>query len=411
MAWWNRWVGTPTIDVVAQDVLKRLRQGGLNTPRYDPQRMEIHVMVDDGPAMLYLGNLFQEYRSAQRAERSALVDRFLAGFFATEPEHDIPDRYEQARARILPIVRTRSAVSIADLTIALHAESQEMAQKSRMVTRPLLGEYVIALALDTPTALRNINENQLATWEVDFDQMLEDALQNLRGLPEHGGWHRSDGFLEATWGDAYESSRILLPDLIYRTGIVDPVVLMPLRNSLLVCSASDERALSAMSTRARQLMDEKPRWLSAQPLQLVDGKWKEFMPPDCCKMVFQDIAIRELAENYEGQKQLLEALHQRQGEDVFVASLSFLQKDNTIRSYAVWTQDVDTLLPHSDLIVFNRMEQDRVAESLVVTHTGAMPIVRDLVQDTDLSPLRLRVTGFPGPAQWKQLQQTAITSR
>jgi hypothetical protein len=58
---------------------------------------------------------------------------------------------------------------------------------------------------------------------------------------------------------------------------------------------------------------------------------------------------------YTEQKDLLDRLHEKSGVDVSVASYGGTQdKNGQVRSYAVWTQGVVSLLPQTDLVGFMR---------------------------------------------------------
>jgi hypothetical protein len=243
---------------------------------------------------------------------------------------------------------------------------------------------------------------------VSFDQALEDALDNLRGLPEHGGWQEvGQGVWSGEWGDAYDSSRILLPDLIHRVGVRDPVVAVPFRNALMLTEAGNEAGIALMAQVIEAHLEDTQRWLSFELLRLEERQWHVHAP-----LVAVDawhlLRLHNDAGAAESQKELLDALHAKQGVDLRVASCQLLQRDDLgTLSYSVWSETVDTLLPRTEFIVF-RAAGDADAELLLVPWDDAAGVVGALMEPTDFTPARHRVRAFPDAAQLARLKQLAL---
>ena len=105
--------------------------------------------------------------------------------------------------------------------------------------------------------------------------------------------------------------------------------------------------------------------------------------------------VRSHAEDYEGQRQVLEGQHEAQRVDIFVASCTLMQKDGgPLTSYSVWSEDVDTLLPQSESVVLLYRDGEenwhtRLAWATVLEQFG------HLMERTDHVPVRYRVRQFP----------------
>ena len=76
-------------------------------------------------------------------------------------------------------------------------------------------------------------------------------------------------------------------------------------------------------------------------------------------------------------------------------------------SYCTWSEQVDTLLPHSELIVFKPQAADPDG-LLLVGWTEARTVVGELMVPTDDAPERFRVRSFPGAAQLARLRELAV---
>jgi hypothetical protein len=404
MGFLDRLFGTPTMDKLARDVTRELRGRGAHDLQVDPVQGEMNFRLHGGEMKLFLGNLLHDLRQCPRAQRRALLLRFLDGVLA--PESAIPALYDDARARLLPVIRRRGDIGI--VALSTQSASDDPARQFVPATRALVGDLVIALVCDRPTSMAYVNEPELPRWQVTFDQALADALDNLRALPEHGGWKpMGQGVWSGEWGDAYESSRILLPDLIHRVGVRDPVVAVPFRNALMLTSAGNEAGIALMAQVVQDHAEANQRWLSFQLLRLDGTRWETHAP-----LVAVDawhlLNLRNESGVNDNQKELLDALHARQGIALFVAPYQMLARDDLgTLSFSVWSNGVDTLLPRTEFIVFDPAGGDADA-LLLVPWNDARAIVGDRMESTGHAPERWRAHGFPDAAQLARLQDLAI---
>lgn len=394
---------------LADKVVKLMRSRGMTQIERDLARGEIVATNETGPMRVYLGNLLHDYVRSARRDRPAVIERFIAGMFPAEGA--IPERYDDARGRLMPVVRSKADMGIAALSLRRSAgpDASEIAAASIPAHRPLAADLVIALVCDMPTSMAYVIEQQLAKWGVGFEQALSDALDNLRGLPEHGGWHQlAPGLWSGQWGDSYESSRILLPDLIHRVGVSQPVVFTPFRNALLLASAGDDAAIAAMVKSAELGLEANSRWLSFQPLRLEGRDWVPHAPSGPAAESLRMLNLQNESASYAGQKQLLDALHDTEGSDLFVATYQLMQRgDAPPNSFAVWGDGVDTLLPVPELLAFAYHEGE-ATRHVVVPWASAEPIVRALLEPTGHQPTRFRVRGFPDAAALQRLLEVAV---
>jgi hypothetical protein len=404
MEFLDKLLGSPTLDSLARDVTRELNELGAQELRVDLSLREMTFRLHGGEMKLYLGNLLQDLRRSRRAARPAVIRRFLDGMLA--PDSAIPSNYTDARPRLMPVVRRRDDMGIVALSTL--AAVDEPSKRFLPATKPFVGDLVIALVCDQPGAMAYVNERELPKWEVSFDQAFADALDNLRGLPEHGGWQQiGQGVWSGEWGDSYDSSRILLPDLIHRVGVRDPVVAIPFRNALMLTSAGNEAGIALMAQAIEQHLADSQRWLSFQLLRLDNTQWQPHAPLVAVD-AWHQLNLRNAAAVNESQKELLDALHARRELDLFVASYQMMARDDLgTLSFSVWAEQVDTLLPRTEFIIFNARGHD-AARPLLVSWDKAVDVVGDLMEATDLAPERFRVRRFPDEAQFARLKELAV---
>jgi hypothetical protein len=404
MGFLDRLFGAPTLKSVVRDVTRELQQRDAQDLRVDLPSREMSFRMHGGEMRLFLGNLLHDLQHCRRADRPALLQRFLEGMLSAD--NAIPASYAEARPQLMPVIRRRGDVGIVALTT--RAASGDPDQRFTPATKALVDDLVIALVCDRPTSMAYVNEHELPKWEVTFDQALADALDNLRALPEHGGWQQlGAGVWSGEWGDAYDSSRILLPDLIHRVGVRDPVVAVPFRNALMLTSAGNDAGIALMAQVIADHAGENQRWLSFQLLRLHETEWRRHAP-QAAVADWHLLNLRNEATLYDTQKELLDAFHERTTTDIFVASFQVLSlRDAGNRSFGVWADGVDTLLPRADLVAF-AFKKDGASQTLMVRWTDVCSVVGELMEATDESPERWRVRRFPDAAQLAILASLAV---
>ena len=407
MGFLDRLLGAPTMDKLARDVTRALRERDAQDLRVDLEQGEMTFRLHGGEMKLFLGNLLHDLRRCPRAQRPALLQRFLDGVLT--PDAAIPASYAEARPRLMPVVRRRGDIGIVALSTL--SASDDPTRQFIPATQALVGDLVVALVCDRPTSMAYVNEPELPKWQVTFDQALADALDNLRGLPEHGSWRQvGQGVWSGEWGDAYDSSRILLPDLIHRVGVPDPVVAVPFRNALMLTSAGNEAGIALMARLVQDHAEDNPRWLSFRLLRLEGTEWLPHAPLVAVDDWHQ-LNLRNEASLNDHQKELLDASHERLGVDLFVAHYQMLARDDLgTLSFSIWSDGVDTLLPHTEFVMFHPAGKPASLDNvLLVAWEAARAVVGELMEPTGHVPERLHVRRFPDAAQWARLQELAIS--
>lgn len=400
--WWERLFGRPTIDRLAHLVAAALQARGSPALTFDPAQRELRT-GETPPRIYYLGNVFSDYVRASRAQRPDVVARFVEAMAAAEEA--MPFHYAAARPHLMPVVRGAGEDDLARLQARRSGATESEVATFHPAARPLFGELTVGLAYDTPHAIQRLSTDHLADWGIAFDDALRDALDNLRARPETPGWVQlAHGVWSGQWGDDYESSRILLPDLIHRLGVHEPVVLTPLRRMLLVTGARNDAGLAEMARVSLEALQEQPRWLSVTPMQLVDTGWEPFEPPPACASAFAELAAIERAERYATQKAALDDLHARDGVDVFAADVTLWRSpDGSPRAVTTWTRGVTTWLPRADLVVLVDGEV-----SLTVPWGDLRELAGALMAPLDMQPERFEVTAFPDGTAWAALARRGV---
>jgi hypothetical protein len=410
---WIRWhFSKPTAADVIHRVVSRLNDAGATQVSFKEGSPEVTFTLNGTQMHSHLAHLLSDVLRAKGGRaRDAEVRRYVDGVMLRPMSKDLPEHaedYASVRSRLIPLLRTHADMGKNALNAAnnLSLAKDAPREANDMPYRALVGDYVAILGLDTPESTARVAQGMLDRWGVSFDDAFDDALQNLRELPENDGWQQvAPGLWQGAWNDSYESSRLFLPDVIYRSGVAHPVVMVPLRHVLFTTDANDLAGLALMAAACRRMQQEHTRWLSCRPLQLVDREWRPFEPPKALREQFQALIAVEDSEDYTTQKNLLEQQHAQDPAAPFVGSVQLLQFKDSDRvvSYSVWSDGVDTLLPHTDLVAF--ASQEKPDQTVIVAWADAVRIAGHHMQRVDgLHPPRMRVSVFPTEDEQAQLR-------
>ncbi|HEX7989324.1 MAG TPA: hypothetical protein VF513_04125, partial [Stenotrophomonas sp.] len=102
--------------------------------------------------------------------------------------------------------------------------------------------------------------------------------------------------------------------------------------------------------------------------------------------------------------QLLERVHQKHEEDVFVASFMVHNEDRV--SLCAWTDGVASSLPRTDRLVLVMPVDGGEAETLMVDWEQAQPVLGHLLREDPrhIHPPRFLTLGFPDAGTRARLQ-------
>ena len=390
----DRFRRRPTRDAFATALMRGLRTAGDTSElRYEPDVGRILRMLDGkASGVINLGNMFAIYSARPHAERADYLRNCVRS--ALTQFRELPDDFDSARPDLRPRIWSRLGLERARQEKRLDGGFDVAGLPSEPV-----GEHLVAtLGYDWPESVQSINQANLDAWGVTFYEAMEVARDNLREATP-GYAKVGDGFFAFVAGDSYDASRLVLSDLIATLEVDgDPVVLAPNRDGLLITGSDDEAGLAMLAGIGAQRLHE-PYPMSGSPLILHHGEWLDWLPPagHPLRRQFIDLRTDWLGPEYTQQKQLLDAIHEREGVDLFVASLSGLQRDGGERiTYCVWGQGITALLPEAEKVVFIADDQAVVA---LADWDHVRAVVDHRMHPTEHYPARWRVDSFPDPAE------------
>jgi hypothetical protein len=376
----------PTKEKFAQWVTDGIHKAGATADIvYDRERFCLSEGGKDG-TVLFLTNAYNEYCSAPEPIRPKVLQKYVRSWFIGAIT--LPDSFDDLHPDVLPIVRARSYFDLARMNTG----------QSAVLPHQVLGEHLgIGLVYDLPQAMRSITQENLDGWGVTFYEAMEAALHNLTQL-EHAfiGPTQGEGVYLSTVRDGYDSSRLILLDLIRRLRVAgDFVATVPNPDTLIVTGSEDMDGLTGMLALAKDAL-QQPRIISGIAVRLDGDDWVPWLPDSSHALFneFRGLQLHSLGRDYAEQKESLDGTTDK---DTFVASFSIAQHPETgdFMTYCVWPKDTLTLLPHTDTIAF--MQEGK--GPLMAEWDRAVEVMGDLMEPLDIYPQRFRVSEFPTKEQ------------
>ncbi|HSN97068.1 MAG TPA: hypothetical protein VLS89_02185 [Candidatus Nanopelagicales bacterium] len=400
MGFWDRLRGKPTRDDFAQMVIRTMRDRGEDRPiQYDPEGFKLRIGGEPA-AVAWLANGYDEYLRAPRRRRSDVLRRYAIG---PAPIGD-SERLEDILPRLLPRVRDRFFYTAMPLRLSLEG----VPSPQGYLFEPIAEHLALGLVQDLPDHIIEVPADVFARWGIPFEEALEIARDNLETLSTDPFDKIRPGVYLSPWRDNHDAARIVLTDPLRRLLVRgDPVIMVANRDTLIITGTDDIAGLEAMAVVTEAILEE-PRAITGIPVCLLDDDtWAPFIPePDHpLHTRFAALRVATLASEYGRQKQLLDALHEKQGADLFVPTYqAHTTEEGDVLTFCAWTRGITSLLPHADRIGFVDPDAPEGHQVVPATWERAVDIVGDLMTPVDTYPPRFRVQAFPTEEQLAALR-------
>jgi hypothetical protein len=356
---------------------------GQQNYRYDAEKFRL--CRENGNGEINLSNLYKKHCKLGKAERKADLQRVASAFTCYSLE--LPQTYEDAKPHLRLNILRRATIEFLKL---------DGSKLTDLPLKPLGSHLYESLVIETENALIPVPIDLLNHWGITASEATKAARDRLEEITAAFA-ELEDGVCCANSGDGFDSSRILLVKR-WHDGVGDPIATVPNRDSLFLAGSEDKNALRALFGLTEKATEEDSRPLSPLPLRLVDGEWKDWTPPKnhVLRRQYDELELPFLGQLYSEQKELLDILLEDQA--IFVADFSTLKIKGLgiYDSFCGWRQNVDSLLPKTQLILFE-------VDGTVVA-SGEWDFVADIVGDLMVAdesyyPVRYRVKNFPSQEQ------------
>ncbi len=399
----DRFLGPPSREKFARTVMAGIhRAGERRRIVYDSKQFCLRPDGDE-VSVMNLNNLYAEFCASTKDLRPKLISNVVRNWFADR--RSLPETFEDVHPDLLPTVRSRAYFEFASLQLKGDGRGGRIEYPQQ-----ILGDYLsIGLVYDLPDSMRTIVAGDLDDWGVTFYEALEAASVNLRQKEDPVFLSPQEGVYFSATGDNYDASRMILLDMVRQFDVRGEVIAMaPNRDTLIITGENDAAGLKIMAARAQQASEE-PRPISMIAFRLESDEWSPWIPPadHAAYPALAMLRLQSIGQEYAEQKNLLEAERDRGDDKPFIGTFSAMQNATTgeIRSYSVWAEGVDTLLPKTDLVHLVRLGQGADDGKLLASCEWEQlaAVCGPLLAAQDTYPPRF-LREFPSAAQLKALR-------
>ena len=379
------------------------------TPGDDPLLLTVRVRGSN--LDLFLGNVFAETRDLAPDERMVALDGLLRSMTAALEDHSAL-AWEEVLPQLVPVLRPETYGVVGD------SGSLRSVPAGRTVA-PFLKAMLV---VDSETEMASVGAASLEAWGVSLEQALE-AATSLLSTYQHPVecydtapspiWH-------LTSEDGFESSRLLIPGFLerFRDKVEgNPIAIVPERSQLYIAGDANPETILRLCGIAEREFEASPRAISpALYTQLPDGTLAPYARAgqDHVALAVRRGHVLMAATEYGFQKTLLDETFEASGTDIFVASLNHVtrERDGLQFTSCVWTENVDSLLPESELLTLYWDTESVTPKFINVPWAVALGVLGACLEvDATLTPPRWRTTSSPSPAQMAELVARSVEHR
>lgn len=398
MSLWTTLFGPPSNNRFAALMMKAIRDTGEQGPvSFDPQSFQLYL--PNGSTMA-LTNAYQEYCRASRRDRQSILRRY-ASLASTMSKEEQP--LSEVQTHLLPKVRDRFYWEA--VRFQAHLQQGKSVSLDDLPPHQMLNDQLmLELVIDAPETIRSVTKSDLERWSLSFEQALALAKENLWKKSNQGFKEIAKGIYVSPWKDNHDASRLYLHDLIWQLKVKgDHVAAVPNRDVLIVTGSEDAAGLLEMATLIEEAL-KLPRPMMASPMRLEGNKWVPLKLPGSHPAYWslRKLELVTQADLYADQKQMLDTIHQKTGLETFVARYTVIQKRESSKefsSYCVWSEGVDTMLPHTAEVMFMVGDAPNLKLGARVAWEHMQVVMGALLEPQGMYPERYRARHFPTPQQ------------
>jgi hypothetical protein len=398
-----------------REFIAECQRQNLVAESYDHAASSFALTKDDGSQIsAFTRNTFGEWLRRDRAGRADLIARFVRSLHEARSHETVSA--ETLPDELMPGIRPRALVSNMMIRNWIAGGPGDDSRATAFL--PFAADLVVCAVRDRPDSMSLMTRENLAEAGLSIAQATRLGIANFRArLPAPVFEPLGDGLFGCANLEDHQSALLLLrPGQDYALPPIHgaPIVAVPGRNVFYLTGTQNPAGLARLLDIAGSAA-QMPHVCSPSLLQWSGACWIEAPLADQrLEWRRREILQHQLAADYHEQKQLLDQQHDRQGRDVFVASLMLYRAKETRATFSVTTLPsgtTGTLLPRADRLVFVKPaagSTQKVDDMADVSWSDAIGLVGHLFAPVPhLYPPRLRALGTPDAEAWSRLKAVA----
>lgn len=371
---------------------------------FDPEEFSLSFFKNRQTVRLALSNLQKLQREIGKNDFESAVRYYLHATMESFGPLSAPPSFDDIKGRLVPLVRNRF------LTDNACWVKDDPDAEDEIGARILSDDAVILLGLDGEKTTAIVSQKNLKHWGISYVDAMKEAMKCLRNHTPCTFKQIAPGVFRGTWIDDYDSSRILLPEVIESASVDGtPVFMMPTRNCFLVTAQENVAGQRAMVDIAKSVIMKERKSVSTNMYKFQDGTAVEFTSDDA-ETIEELSNIKHIvhSDDYAQQRKLIQDFNLKNSIDVFVAEYFLIEtkQSGEILSSCALTEGICQLLPKTEVIALfmpNASPGEFSPRPKFVKWADIAEILGCTVERLDGYPTRYRVSGYPTPEQFDAL--------
>ncbi len=348
---------------------------------------------------LNLETLFRDVQLIAEDDRARYIDRRIHSMLI-DPVPEFTDMtFAEALPSLKPMLRPRVIFENFRLQLmieALRDKKPEVEFADDGFTPYIeLGEHFgVGLAFDFPDKRMEISASVLKHWGIEINEAIFQAQSNLEPAEGDAFGQIQPGLWVSICEDTYDSTRILIPDLIRCYPVNgDPVALIVSRDIVFITGSKDVANVCELPALADTAYETHVKTFRERPIVLNENDmWEYWYAPDLglpeeISEWFEDNETAALSYDYGEQAELLREIFLLQGKTIVVADVGVLEGDGQKLTICKWDSEFHTSLPYCQLIAMPVNTEDYAVASLI----ELLEVFPDYFEETEYYPPRLHV--------------------
>jgi uncharacterized protein YtpQ (UPF0354 family) len=356
------------------------------------------IAGNDNTTTSFLYNVHRQYSQAPVSQRASIIPQWANVLFQTFVN---PTDFEAVKADLMPCIRGSAYYAMTEVESYFAKQGRKEAKEHQAWGNIAYSDAFVYLSISVPSGILHVNENLIAEWGIDRDELHTIALENLKQKSANHQFAKiAPGVYKATFNDGYDSSRILLPGVFDDLPLNgDPVAMIPCHDTLLVAGANDQRGLTTMMKIAAKQIAEGHHEITAYAYSCRNGQAETFFDK-ALPQVLQRPMFDLVQKTFQSQAKIL----RKYLPDLVIGDLVQLHLgEGAPLTMAHWAENKDTALLQAPYICIQNKPDGK---TLFVPWEVAQEHFGELLTKIDLMPPRYLTTGYPSIEVMQALEKT-----
>lgn len=338
-------------------------------------------------------------RGAPASERGRLTTRYLLAHLRGR---QAPERWEEARGRVLPRVGTElehSCWSLRSRLEGIVVPARPTAQVSEHLRMLFVWELEDSVATVTAADVER--------WGVSLDDLQDAAADNLLArTPRPVQWlasPESQGVYRSKWRDGFDATRVVALQSAESIPAMGPLVAIATSDSdVFLADSTNEAALFQLGLACQRQMAKSGQMLWLWPL-LLDGEERRHWLPDPSSSAFPPLstcAAGHATTVHKAHGDLLQRVLELDASPMRVGAVGYMQSPlGESATVAVWKDGAPAAIAKADYVRLERGEELLV----MAPWSRIMEVLGHTLEEMPGYPTRYRAMDFPEDWQIAQV--------